>query len=211
MAMGPRMRHSNMKSTLLTAIVTVALVAAMPAPASAHCDTLNGPVVQAARVALKAGDVTPVLKWVPPAAEAEVRAAFARAIEVRAGSPAARELADTWFFETVVRVHRASEGEPYTGLKPAAEDPLLNAADHALEAASAEALVKLVTGHVTEGLRARHARAVEARAHADHNVDAGRAYVAAYVEYVHYLEALHNAGAGGHGTAPAAAHVHDRK
>ena len=200
-----------MKTTLLTAIVTAAVVAATPAPASAHCDTLNGPVVQAARVALKAGDVTPVLKWVQPAMEAEVRAAFSRTVDVRAAGGAARDLADTWFFETVVRLHRAGEGEPFIGLKPAVEDPLLEQADRALETASADGLVKLVTGHVTEGLRAHYARAVEARQHADRNVVAGRAYVAAYVEYVHYLEALHNAGAGGHGAAPAAAHAHDKK
>ena len=200
-----------MKTTLLTAIVMAALVAATPAPASAHCDTLNGPVVQAARAALKAGEAGPVLKWVQPAMEAEVRSAFSRTLDVRAAGGAARDLADTWFFETVVRLHRAGEGEPFTGLKPAAEDPLLEQADRALETASADGLVKLVVEHVAEGIRTRHAHAVEARRHADHNVEAGRAYVAAYVEYVHYLEALHNAGAGGHGAAPAAAHAHDKK
>ena len=202
-----------MKPTLLTAIVIAAAAAATPAPVSAHCDTLNGPVVQAARLSLKAGDVTPVLKWVVPAAEAEVRAAFNRTLEVRAGSPAARDLADTWFFETVVRLHRAGEGEAFTGLKPAAADPALDAADRALEAASAEELVRLVAAHVTEGLRARYARTLEARQHADHNVERGRAYVAAYVDYVHYVEALHNAGAGAHAAAPAgaAAHAHEKK
>jgi hypothetical protein len=200
-----------MRKTISAAIVVAVAIIALPAPALAHCDTLNGPVVQAARLALKGNDVTPVLKWVPPAAEAEVRAAFAKTTEVRAASPAARELADTWFFETVVRLHRASEGEPYTGLKPAAEDPLLSAADHALETASADELVSRVARHVTEGIRTRHARAVEARRHADHNVEAGRAYVAAYVDYVHYLEALHSAGAGGHASEAAPAHAHDRK
>jgi hypothetical protein len=201
-----------MRTSIFAATFVAATILALPAPTLAHCDTLNGPVVQAARLALTGNDVTPVLKWVPPAAEAEVRAAFARTIEVRAGSPAARELADTWFFETVVRVHRAGEGEPFTGLKPAAADPAFEAADRALEAASGEALVTLVAAHVSGELRARYARALEARQHADHNVAAGRAFVAAYVDYLHYVEALHNAGAGGHGAAPgAAAHAHDRK
>jgi hypothetical protein len=201
-----------MRTCIFAATFVAASILALPAPALAHCDTLNGPVVQAARLALKGNDVTPVLKWVPPAAEAEVQAAFARTIEVRAGSPAARQLADTWFFETVVRLHRAGEGEPFTGLKPAAADPALDAADRALEAASGEALIALVTVHVSGELRARFARALEARQHADHNVAAGRAFVAAYVDYLHYVEALHNAGAGGHGTAPGeAAHAHDRK
>jgi hypothetical protein len=185
-------------------LVALAVVVAAPGAAAAHCDTLNGPVVQAARLALKAGDVTPVLKWVPAAAEPEVRAAFAKTIEVRKSGGAARDLADTWFFETLVRV--------YTGLKPAAADPVLESADRAIETASPDALVKLVTGHVAEGLQARFSRTLDASRHADHTVEAGRAYVAAYVELLHYVEALHNAGAGGHAAAPgAAAHAHDRK
>lgn len=200
-----------MRKTLLL-LITLAVVVAAPGVAAAHCDTLNGPVVQAARLALKAGDVTPVLKWVPAAAEPEVRAAFAKTIEVRKGGGAARDLADTWFFETLVRVHRAGEGEPFTGLKPAAADPVLESADRAIETASPDALVALVTGHVAEGLRARVSRALDASRHADHTVDAGRAYVAAYVDLLHYVEALHNAGAGGHAAAPAAAaHAHDKK
>jgi hypothetical protein len=200
-----------MSKTILL-LITLAAVVAAPGVAAAHCDTLNGPVVQAARLALKAGDVTPVLKWVPAAAEPEVRAAFAKTIEVRKSGGAARDLADTWFFETLVRVHRAGEGEPYTGLKPAAADPVLESADRAIEAASPDALVKLVTGHVAEGLQARFSRTLDASRHADHTVEAGRAYVAAYVELLHYVEALHNAGAGGHAAAPgAAAHAHDKK
>jgi len=196
----------------LAVVMLAPLLLAAPRPALAHCDTLNGPVVAAARIALEKSDVTPVLKWVQPAAEAEVRSAFTRTLEVRAGSPSARELADIWFFETVVRLHRAGEGEPFTGLKPAAVDPALDAADHALEAASVEELIRLVASHVSAELRGRYARTLEARRHADHNVDAGRAFVAAYVDYVHYVEALHTAGAGGHaGAAGAAPHAHDKK
>jgi hypothetical protein len=200
-----------MSKTLLL-LIAMAIVVASPRVASAHCDTLNGPVVQAARLALKAGDVTPVLKWVPAAAAAEVRAAFAKTLEVRTIGGAARDLADTWFFETLVRVHRAGEGEPYTGLKPAAADPVLESADRAIETGSPDALVKLITGHVAEGLEARFKQALEASRHADHTVEAGRAYVAAYVDLLHYVEALHNAGAGGHAAATAAAaHAHDKK
>lgn len=202
----------TMSKALLLLLLAMAIVTAAPGVASAHCDTLNGPVVQAARRALEAGDVTPVLKWVPAAAESEVRAAFAKTVEVRKTGGAARELADTWFFETLVRVHRAGEGEPYTGLKPAAADPVLESADRALETSSPDALVALITGHVSEGLQARFKQALETRRHADHTVEAGRAYVAAYVDLLHYVEALHSAGAHGHAPAPAAAaHAHDKK
>jgi len=99
--------------------VTVVLLVASPENASAHCDTLNGPVVTAARVALQRGDVTPVLKWVKSTEEREVRDAFRRTMAVRGASAEARDLADLYFFETLVRLHRQGEGEPYTGLKPA--------------------------------------------------------------------------------------------
>lgn len=99
----------------------ICLAAALwSAPAlRAHCDTLDGPVVAAARVALDKGDNTPVLKWIRAGQEAEVRTAFEQALVERTKGPEARELADRYFFETLVRVHGAGEGAPYTGLKPA--------------------------------------------------------------------------------------------
>jgi hypothetical protein len=39
----------------------------------AHCDTLDGPVVEAARVALETGDIDAVLIWVQAEHEPEVR------------------------------------------------------------------------------------------------------------------------------------------
>ena len=64
------------------------------------------------------------------------------------------------------------------------------AADTALEAGSVEPLVQLVGGAVDHCLRERYARAAAARAHAAESVEKGRAYVEAYVEYVHYAEGL---------------------
>jgi hypothetical protein len=163
-----------------------------PRGAAAHCDTLDGPVVTDARLALEAKEVTPVLKWVRPADEAEIREAFARAVAVRAAGGDAAVLADRYFFETLVRVHRAGEGAPYNGLLPAgtAVDPGIAATDAALASGSADALVRLVAGEVEKGLRGRHARAAEARKHAGDSVDRGREYVAAYVDLMHYAERL---------------------
>ena len=87
------------------------------APVQAHCDALDGPVVKAAEAALKGGDVTPVLRWVTREQEAEVRAPFQDALAVRVSGGRAQALADRYFFETVVRLHRQSEGEPFTGLQ----------------------------------------------------------------------------------------------
>ncbi|MGH8640573.1 MAG: DUF6448 family protein, partial [Burkholderiales bacterium] len=88
-----------------------------------HCDTLDGPVVTLARKALETGNVNHVLPWVRPEDEPEIRRAFDHALAVRKLGCEARDLADRHFFETLVRVHRAAEGAPYTGLKPAGMGP----------------------------------------------------------------------------------------
>ena len=161
--------------------------------AAAHCDTLDGPVVKDARAALEKGDVTPVLKWIQKEHEAEIQAAFKKTLAVRAKGAEARELADNYFFETLVRIHRAGEGAPYTGLKPAgAVEPIVAAADKALEQGVADELVKHVSDAVAAGIRKRFEQAIEKKKHAEHSVDAGREFVAAYVEYVHYVERLHD-------------------
>jgi len=197
-----------MKPMHLSAVVAIALLAMTPRPVSAHCDTLDGPVVKDARAALEAKDVTTVLKWVRADREPEIREAFAHALAVRALGPEARALADRFFFETLVRVHRAGEGAPYTGLKPAGTpvDPGIAAADVALESGRVEALAGLVTRDVERGLRERHARAVATRTHAAESVEKGREYVEAYVEFVHYAERVVAAVAGGPGEAGEHAH-----
>lgn len=179
------------------------------APARAHCDTLSGPVVSDAKTALDTQNLRPVLKWVKPEAEPELRSVFAQALAVRVQGPKARDLADRHFFETVVRLHRAGEGAPYTGLKAEAEDPggVIAASDRALDARSPDALISLLTANVTAGLRERYRRVIEAKTHADDSVEAGRKFVEAYVDYVHFAEALQQSVGGGTHAAPAA-HEH---
>jgi len=172
----------------------IALIAALmiiPTFAFAHCDSLSGPVILDARLALEKKDLAPVLKWIRPDDEAQIRAAFARTLAVRERGPEAKELADLYFFETLVRVHRAGEGAPYTGLKPAdAIAPAIVEADRALEAGSVDELAKAIGEHAAQGLRQRFAEALKMRAHAGDSATAGRAFVESYVNYVHYVEAL---------------------
>jgi hypothetical protein len=179
------------RMAVATAVLTVGGLVS-PVPAAAHCDSMDGPVVNAAREALEHRTVEPVLKWVRSEDEAEIRSAFERTLEVRGQGDAARELADRWFFETLVRVHRAGEGAPYTGLKPAGyEAPAgIEAADRALETGSASELTAWLAGHASAALQQRYDRVMELREHAGESVEAGRRYVHAYVEYVHFVERL---------------------
>jgi Family of unknown function (DUF6448) len=188
------------RTKLAAAVVAAALMlVARPTPARAHCDTLDGPVVRDARLSLDTADVTSTLKWVRADQEAEVRSVFAQALAVRRLGPQARDLADRHFFETLVRLHRESEGEPFAGLKPAGVEvaPGTAAADHSLEGGSPDELVRLLAAAVEEGVRERFGRVLQARKHAGESVEQGRAYVAAYVELMHYAERLHGDATGG--------------
>lgn len=77
-----------------------------------HCDSLDGPVVTVAREALDHEDLARVLPFVPADAEAEVTGAYDLTVKARLQGSEAREVADRWFYETVVRLHRAGEGAP---------------------------------------------------------------------------------------------------
>lgn len=182
--------------------VVMGLVALGATRVEGHCDTMDGPVVVDAKAALANADVRGVLKWVTPEHEDEIRAAFDKTLAVRVKGPDARALADMYFFETLVRIHRAGEGAPYTGLKPVGTDPgpAISAADRALATGDVDALAKRIGEQAETGVRERFARAIQTKPYADKDTKAGREFVAAYVEFVHYVERLHQAvtGHGGH-------------
>lgn len=161
----------------------------------AHCDTLDGPVVKAAQKALETGNVNFILIWVQKENEAEIKAAFEKTLAVRKLGPEAAELADMYFFETVVRVHRAGEGAPYTGLKKAGEklDAVVIAADKSLEISNIEPLLQVVKDSMCEGLHARFKEADEKKNYAPDDVAAGRKFVEAYVAFLQYVEGIYAA------------------
>lgn len=172
------------------ALFVVVLVT--PTRSFAHCDSVAGPVAKDVKLALDSGQLSPVLKWIRATDESELRAVFDRAVSVRKSGGEAATLADQFFLETAVRLHRASEGEPYTGLKPAsaADEPAPAMVDAALKTNSFEA----ITDSVISDIRAELKRRIEALklTRAQVNVDPvlGREYVRTYVELVHYVERL---------------------
>jgi len=175
----------------IVGLAVIVILVGVPAGLRAHCDTLTGPVVRAARAALQANDVTPVLKWLKPAEEDEARRAFDRVVAVRGINPAVRDVTDRWFFETIVRLHRLGEGEPYTGLKDGSDvDEAVERADRALETGAIDPVVTFVTDRIANGVRERFTRVRALQRHADDSVDDGRRYVEAYVDFVHYVETL---------------------
>lgn len=203
--------------------LTVALAAggvllSLPRPALAHCDNVNGPVVGAAKAALEKQDVRLILPYVKAESEAELKAAFAQTVTVRKQGGEAQALADRFFFETAVRLHRQGEGAAYTGLK--FEDdygPALHAAEEALQSGSLSEVTKILTDEAVKGLEERYHAVVEARAAAlrEGTVAADRERAEAELQFELYVHGIYlaatgqsgheGAGAGaGHGEAAAA-------
>lgn len=166
-----------------------------PSYVLAHCDGMDGPVVKAAKKALETGNINLVLIWVQKQDEETIQRAFEKTLAVRKLNSEAKELADMYFFETLVRIHRAGEGAPYTGLKPAGRDlgPAIPAADQAIDSGSEKVLMKILKENVQEGVLEHFKEALERKKFNENDVERGREFVKAYVEFVHYVERIYEA------------------
>ncbi|MEW6653575.1 MAG: DUF6448 family protein [Bacteroidota bacterium] len=204
------MRHIPPKIKSLLAVVTV-LILVSSTQSFAHCDGLDGPVIKDARRALETGNVNFVLIWVKEEYQSEITTAFNKTLAIRKLSPEAKDFADMYFFETLVRIHRAGEGAPYTGIKPAGRDlgPAIPAAEKSIETGSPKELVKFLNDAIHDGLHPLYMN-VKAKKNFDPNdVNAGREYVKAYVEFVHYVEKVYQLKSGSaHGEEGAETHSH---
>jgi hypothetical protein len=192
----------KMKNFILL-IIFFSLLFVVPNSLYAHCDTLDGPVVKDAKIALQNKDVTPVLKWVKKDNEKEIKEAFDETLAEITQNPKGKEAAEMKFFSEVVRIHRAGEGASFEGLKPAGEvEPIVKAADEAIEQGSIGELNK----KITEGTEERFNRVMATIKHKDESVEAGREYVEAYVDFIHYVEKLYNVA-----SKPAGHHEHEEE
>lgn len=184
----------TVRNIKLLVAMAAAFIASLivPVHAMAHCDSLDGPVIHDARLALEKNDPAPALRWVDKKQEGEILSAFKQTVAFRSKGDEAKAFADRYFFETLVRLHRQSEGEPYTGLKPAGSvDPGIAAADKALQTGEIKELKTHVSSAVSKELQRRFDTVLELRKHAGDSVEAGRKYVAAYVDYTHFVENIH--------------------
>ena len=187
------MKNVFKTQTAWTASAFILMNLTMIGNASAHCDGLDGPVIIEARSALEKKDVTPLLKWVPEASEHTIKASFATTLQERTNGKAAQEVADRKLFETLVRVHRESEGAPFTGVKPAGQiAPVVVEADAALAKTHVDRRAKHVAAQVEKSVREKFEKAAHSKEFSEQSVEKGREYVSNYVQYVHYVEELNN-------------------
>jgi hypothetical protein len=188
--------------TLMAAVAVAALLLGVQG-AQAHCDSIDGPVAKAAQKALDTGNVNVALPFAPAAAEAELKTTFAQSLKVRTLSPDARALADRAFIEATVRLHRAGEGAPYTGLKPAGQDygPAIPAAERAVATGDLTKVKALIDREVEHGLHTRieHVRETQKASiepKTSDGVAAARQRASAELGFVIYIESLKQAAHG---------------
>lgn len=174
-----------------------------------HCDSKDGPVVKAAMLAITEGSVELVLPYVPADDEHEVRAAFEKTMAARAAGPDAAGVADEWFSETVVRIHRAGEGAPFTGLKPAGlgHGVVVPVAEAAIESGKVDHLVALLGAALEAEIRGKFDRVMALQRSPRATVPAQREYVEAMLGFEVWshkthqcitADPLHDHGSMGH-------------
>jgi len=183
----------NLKSWFKSGFIFFIMIFLFTGNMSAHCDGMDGPVVKAAIASLENKDINLVLVWVQEKDEDEIRKAFEEALKVRELSSDAKVLADKYFFETVVRLHRSGEGEPYTGLKPVGRDlgHAIPLADLSIEKGSIEELSTLLIHSVEDRLKESFEMITSLKDYDKNNVETGRDFVEAYVQFIHYAEKLY--------------------
>lgn len=189
---------------LLMILLALAGLFLAPLSASAHCDAVDGPVATAALKALDTKNVNLILPFAPAEAEPELTTAFEEALVVRGKGPEAKALADRYFMETAVRLHRAGEKAPYTGLRPAGMDfgPAIPAAERALASGLLEPLLRLMTQEGVRGLTEHFEHTLARKAATKEpetkvGVPAARERVSAELEFIGYVENLYRATKGG--------------
>jgi len=156
----------------------------------AHCDTMDGPVVKDAKMAIEKNNINYVLKWIQPQDEIELKNAFLLAMKVRILSPDATVLADKYFFETLVRLHRSGEGAPFTGVKPSGTpiDEKILAADKSIETGNLSPLKELVSKELIPELEKRFIKVMSLKDYNVDNIEAGRSYIESYVQFFKFAE-----------------------
>lgn len=177
----------------------------------AHCDTMDGPLIADARKAIEQNNVNYALKWVPSANEKEIKDVFDLMMKVRGFSPEAKELAEKYFFETLVRIHRAGEGVPFTGVKPSGTpiDEKVLAADKSIEVGNLSPLKGMVSSDDQPELIKRFNKVMSLKNFDVNNVEAGREYIEAYVQFFKFAEGETEGHAvHGHGSADSASPEH---
>ena len=176
---------------LILALFSIVLIS--PQQVYAHCDSYDGPVIKDAYEALKTNNVKLVLKWINENQEEEIISLFNKTYLLKTGDKEIYDIVEKHFFETLVRLHRETEGAPYTGLKPAGTTKkIIQMSDNAINSGSIDDLLVKLNNHIGSVLREKYEKVLELEKVKNETTEKGREYVEAYVIYTHTLEGIHD-------------------
>ena len=193
-------QRKPLKTKLLISLI-ISFMFALPVTSLAHCDSYDGPVVVDAVKALETNNVNLVLKWINQEQEQEIISLFNKTFKLRDGDKEVYQIVEKHFLETLVRLHRETEGAPYTGLKPAGTTKrIVILSDQAIDNDNVDDLLKRLNGHIERVVREKYNLVSDLHKVKDESPEKGREYVKAYVDYTHTLEAIHDVleHGGGH-------------
>lgn len=183
----------NYSHLIVPVFLILLLTAGAETPVQAHCDSYDGPVIKDATRALETNNVKLVLKWVGESQEKEITSLFDKTYSLRSGDKEVYSIVEKHFFETLVRLHRETEGAPYTGLKEAGTMKEINRlTDEVIASNQVDNLVSSLNKHIEAVVREKYQKVAELDKAKDQSIEKGREYVKAYVDYTHTLEAIHD-------------------
>ena len=180
---------SRVRTFLVTAVLSMLVIS----PAFAHCDSYDGPVVKDALQALETNNVGLVYKWISTEQEAEISALFTKTYNLKKGDKEIYSLVEKHFLETLIRLHRQTEGFGFDGIKAAGTTkPIVQLSDKAIETGNVENLINQLNGHIAKVVEDKYNAVKELEKVKNESPEKGRDYVKAYVMYTHSLEAIHD-------------------
>ena len=186
------LKSKSGKRALLITLLFLGLWA-IPQNIFAHCDSYDGPVIKDALKALENNEPGLLMKWINAEHEKEINDLFTKTMKYRSGDKEIYSLIEKHFLETLVRVHREGEGEPYTGLKPAGTTKqIIQLTDIALAEDDFEGFLIKYNGHVNKVLKEKYDKVAKLKKVKDQSPQKGREFVAAYVDYTHTIERMHD-------------------
>ncbi len=188
-----RQKNSDTFKAAGIAFLLLMLTLFMGAPAFAHCDSYDGPVIKDAVKALETNNVNLVLKWVTTEQEKEIIPLFNKTYQLKSGDKEVYAIVEKYFFETLVRLHRETEGAPYSGLKPAGTTKqIIQMTDKALQEGNIDDFLVKLNNHIDKVVREKYQKVAELNKVKDNSTEQGREFVEAYVDYTHTVEAMHD-------------------
>ncbi len=185
-------RKTSLQSILALVLVSLFILFGS-VPASAHCDSYDGPTIKDALKALETNNVNLVLKWIDAEQENEIISLFNKTYALKSGDKEVYSIVKKHFLETLVRLHRETEDAPYTGLKPAGSTKkIIQISDQTIESKDFDAFIGKLNKHIGRVIKEKYKKVEALDKVKNDSPEKGREYVAAYVDYTHTVEAIHD-------------------